>query len=86
VYQLHTGYAPAGGVRFPHFGANVAHEIAPQHVDLPPFVSVGGGGLGLIGSGFLSNQYAPFAVGNPNQMPANSQLPSGSTTPISTIA
>src|SRR4051812_19771071 len=78
VYQLHTGYAPNGSVRFPHFGANVAQEIAPHNVDLPPFVTVGGG-LGLIGNGFLSNQYAPFAVANPNQMPANSTLPGGIT-------
>lgn len=74
VYQMHTGYVPAGGVRFPHFGSNVAHEIAPQNVDLPPFVSVGGG-FGLVGNGFLSNQYAPFSVNNPNQMPNNTQLP-----------
>src|SRR6185312_5268803 len=41
VYQMHTGYAPAGGVRFPSIGSIVASEIAPHDFDLPHFVCIG---------------------------------------------
>ncbi|MFO0964029.1 MAG: DUF1501 domain-containing protein [Gemmataceae bacterium] len=76
TYQMHTGYVPAGGVRFPTLGSLVAHEIAPRDFDLPHFVRVGGGGLGGgLGSGFLGMSYAPFQVGNPSQMPQNVERP-----------
>jgi uncharacterized protein (DUF1501 family) len=54
----------------------VASEIAPRDFDLPHFVSVGNR-FSTMGSGFLGMQYAPFVVGNPNQMPGNAELPSG---------
>ena len=77
TYLMKTGYLPVGGVRFPSIGALVANEIAPRDFDLPHFVTVGGRGFGggNIGSGFLGMQFAPFVVGDPNQMPANVQLP-----------
>lgn len=79
TYLMKTGYLPVGGVRFPSMGAIVASEIAPRAFDLPHFVSVGGRGFGgNIGSGFLGMQFSPFAVGDPNQMPANVQLPADS--------
>jgi hypothetical protein len=78
VYQMHTGYIPAGGVRFPSIGSIVASEIAPKEFDLPSFVFVGGRG-GSIGSGFLGMSVAPFGVGDPNQMPANLR-PAGGVT------
>src|SRR4051812_36813217 len=62
VYQLKTGYAPSGGVKFPAFGSVVANEIAPPDFDLPSFVSIGR--RDTIGSGFLGMQVAPFAVQN----------------------
>jgi len=76
TYQMHTGYAPAGGVRFPSIGSLVASEIGPRDSELPHFVSVGSR-LGSIGSGFLGMTYAPFVVNNPSQMPANVALPTG---------
>jgi Protein of unknown function (DUF1501) len=76
TYQMHTGYIPVGGVRFPTLGSIVTSEIAPREFDLPHFVSVGNR-FGTLGSGFLGMTYAPFVVGNPNQMPTNVELPQG---------
>jgi uncharacterized protein (DUF1501 family) len=76
TYQMHTGYVPLAGIKYPSLGALVASEIAPEDFDLPHFVSVGGR-LGTIGSGFLGMRYAPFVVGNPQQMPGNVALPGG---------
>jgi hypothetical protein len=77
---MKTGYLPVGGVRFPTMGSIVASEIAPRGFDLPHFVQIGGRGLGAgLGSGFLGMQYAPFFVGDANQMPANVTLPGDST-------
>src|SRR6266404_6666709 len=41
TYQLHTGYVPAGSVKYPSLGSIVAAELGPQGFDLPHFVSVG---------------------------------------------
>ncbi|MBI2807400.1 MAG: DUF1501 domain-containing protein [Planctomycetes bacterium] len=82
TYLMHTGYLPVGGVRFPTLGSIVASEIAPRNFDLPSFVGIGGRGIfggGSIGSGFLGTRYAPFAIQNPDQMPANVSLPTGTT-------
>ncbi len=76
TYQMHTGYLPLGGVRYPSLGAVAAREIGPRESELPHFVSVGNR-FTTIGSGFLGMAYAPFIVANPNQMPANSELPAG---------
>jgi hypothetical protein len=76
AYQMHTGYIPAGGVKFPTLGSIVANEIAPREFDLPHFVSIGNR-LATIGSGFLGASVAPFVVPNANQMPTNSELPTG---------
>jgi hypothetical protein len=74
TYQLHTGYVPAGGVKFPTLGSLVASELAPKDFDLPHFVSIGNRGSTL-GSGFLGMSVAPFVVANPAQMPSNVELP-----------
>lgn len=73
-YQLHTGYIPSGGVKYPTFGSIAAHELGNAEFDLPHFVSVGNA-AGSIGSGFLGMNVAPFVVNNPQQMPNNVQLP-----------
>lgn len=78
TYQLHTGYAPMGSVKFPSFGSIVASEIGPKEFDLPHFVSIGNRAT-TIGSGFLGMQYAPFVVANPSQLPSNVALPRGVT-------
>jgi uncharacterized protein (DUF1501 family) len=76
TYQMQTGYAPAGGIKHPAFGALVAKEIAPKEFDLPHFVSIGGRGGGLTSS-FLGMRFSPYVVFNPGQIPANVSLPSG---------
>jgi hypothetical protein len=75
-YQLHTGYVPAGSVKYPTLGSVVASEIGSADFDLPHFVSIGSR-IEPIGSGFLGMHVAPFLVANPNQMPGNVELPSG---------
>jgi hypothetical protein len=80
TYFMKTGYLPLGGIRFPSIGSVVASEIGPREFDLPHFVQVGGRGLGgAINSGYLPIQYSPFFVNNPNDMPANTTLPAGTT-------
>ncbi len=78
-YQLHTGYAPTGSVKFPTLGSIVASEIAPSDFDLPHFVSIGNR-LDTIGSGFLGMNVAPFLVADPSKVPNNVSLPRGVST------
>ena len=73
---MHTGYIPAGSVKYPSLGSIVASEIGAQDFDLPHFVSIGGR-LGTIGAGFLGMNVAPFNVTDPNRMPSNAELPQG---------
>ena len=74
VYQLHTGYIPAGGIKHPGFGSIVASEIAPDGFDLPHFVSIGNR-FNTLSASFLGMSFAPFVVQNPTQMPNNVELP-----------
>jgi hypothetical protein len=74
VYQLHTGYLPSGAIKYPSFGALVSKELGQTDFELPYFVSVGGRFNNTAGAGFLGMRYAPFAVGDPNRMPSNSQI------------
>jgi hypothetical protein len=76
AYQLHTGYAPGGGVKHPSLGSLVSAELADAQLDLPHFVSIGNRAT-TIGSGFLGMQFAPFVVANPEQLPNNVALPGG---------
>jgi hypothetical protein len=60
---MHTGYVPNPNVDYPSYGAVIAHELADQskymNLEIPPFVSIGGGSQG---PGFLGMSYAPFVV------------------------
>lgn len=60
-YYMHTGYVPNPTIEHPGYGSVVSHELANHVSDLqiPPFVSVGGGS---VGPGFLGMTYAPFVV------------------------
>ena len=60
-YYMHTGYVPNPNVEHPSYGAVIAHELAAQvpELEIPPFVSVGGGS---VGPGFLGMTWAPFVV------------------------
>jgi uncharacterized protein (DUF1501 family) len=79
TYQLHTGYAPSGSVKYPSFGSIVAGELGPKEFDLPHFVSIGAGAASVT-SGFLGMSVSPFVVPNPNQLPNNVRLPGRLTT------
>jgi len=60
-YYMHTGYVPNPSIEHPSYGAVISHELISQVPDLeiPPFVSVGGGSVGPV---FLGMTYAPFVV------------------------
>ncbi len=63
-YYMHTGYVPNPDIEHPSYGAVIAHELWDQvkdHLEIPPFVSVGGGSEG---PGFLGLTWAPFVVGS----------------------
>ncbi len=66
-YYMHTGYAPNPNVEHPSYGAVIAHELMNQRPDLqiPPFISVGGGS---VGPGFLGMAWAPFSVSSNGQV------------------
>ena len=60
-YYMHTGYVPNPNIVHPSYGSIVAHQLAESRseLDIPPFVSVGGGSEG---PGFLGMSWAPFSV------------------------
>jgi uncharacterized protein (DUF1501 family) len=64
-YYMHTGYVPNPNIEHPSYGSVIAHELEEQSkalkLEVPPFVSVGGGS---VGPGFLGMTFAPFVVGS----------------------
>lgn len=62
-YYMHTGYVPNPNIEHPGYGSVISHELfhPESGLEIPPFVSVGGGS---VGPGFLGMQYAPFVVGS----------------------
>ena len=66
-YYMHTGYVPNPNIEHPSYGAVLSHELIDQRSDLeiPPFVSVGGGSEG---PGFLGMAWAPFVVNSNGQV------------------
>ena len=60
-YYMHTGFTPNPNITHPSYGSVVAHELGADrpNLDIPAFVSVGGGSEG---PGFLGMAYAPFSV------------------------
>ena len=47
-YYMHTGYVPNPNIEHPSYGSVVAHELErrPPDLEIPPFVSIGGGSEG----------------------------------------
>lgn len=66
-YYMHTGYVPNPNIEHPSYGAVLSHELIDQRADLeiPPFVSVGGGS---VGPGFLGMAWSPFVVNSNGQV------------------
>ncbi len=66
-YYMHTGYVPNPNVEHPSYGAVISHETIDQRpeLEIPPFVTVGGGSEG---PGFLGMAWAPFAVNSNGQI------------------
>jgi uncharacterized protein DUF1501 len=66
-YYMHTGYVPNPNIEHPSYGSVISHETADQRPDLeiPPFVSIGGGSEG---PGFLGMSWAPFSVTSTGQI------------------
>lgn len=61
TYYMHTAYVPNPTVVHPSFGTVVSYELGAKRKDLeiPSFVSIGGGGMS---PGFLGMSHAPFVV------------------------
>ncbi len=66
-YYMHTGYVPNPNIEHPSYGAVIAHETIDQRpeLEIPPFISVGGGS---VGPGFLGMAWAPFTVSSNGQV------------------
>src|SRR5262245_4376819 len=66
-YYMHTGYVPNPNIEHPSYGAVLAHELYDQrqNLEIPPFISVGGGS---VGPGFLGMAWAPFTVNSNGQI------------------
>ena len=58
-YYMHTGYVPNPNIEHPSYGAVLANQLDRDDLEIPQFVSVGGGSMG---AGFLGAQYNPFSV------------------------
>ena len=70
---MSTGRSPNPLVEFPHMGSVLSYQYsqdleAMKGMDLPAFISVGGG---RVGPGFLGMKYAAFNVQNPGAAPEN---------------
>ncbi|MEZ6096667.1 MAG: DUF1501 domain-containing protein [Pirellulaceae bacterium] len=61
AYYMHTGFVPQPSIQYPSYGSVISQQLFDSRSDLeiPPFVSVGGGSEG---PGFLGMAWAPFTV------------------------
>jgi uncharacterized protein (DUF1501 family) len=66
-YYMHTGYTPNPNIEYPSYGSVISHELIDQrpNLEIPPFISVGGGSEG---PGFLGMAWAPFVVNSNGQV------------------
>jgi len=74
---MSTGRTPNPLSEFPHVGSALSYVTsqdaeAMKNMELPAFISVGGG---RVGPGFLGMKYAAFTVQNPGSPPENVQPP-----------
>jgi uncharacterized protein (DUF1501 family) len=65
-YLMHTGFRKGqNGVAHPVMGSIVAHELAKDSSELPPFVSVGSPRFGGYGPGHFGPKFSPIRVDDP---------------------
>ena len=77
TFLMNTGRVPNPLSEFPHIGSVLGYQYsqdleAMKNMDLPLFISVGGG---RVGPGFLGMKYASFDVRNPGAPPENVEPP-----------
>jgi len=58
-YYMHTGYVPSPSMEHPSYGSVLSHQLRRDDIEIPQFVTIGGGSMG---AGFLGAQYNPFSV------------------------
>ena len=68
THNMFTGYKPSPAIQFPSFGSVVSHELGVRN-NLPPYVCIPNVPNPYAGTGYMSNAYGPFSLGND---PANS--------------
>ena len=61
-HSMFTGYRPSPALTYPSIGSVTAHEYGPRK-DMPPYIVVPTAGSQYLGTGYLSNQFGPFALG-----------------------
>lgn len=61
-HSMFTGYRPSPALTYPSMGSVTAQEMGPRR-DMPPYIVVPTAGSQYLGSGYLSNQFGPFALG-----------------------
>jgi uncharacterized protein (DUF1501 family) len=61
TYYMQTGFVPQPNIEYPSYGSVISHQLhsARQDLEIPPFISIGGGSEG---PGFLGMAWAPFVV------------------------
>lgn len=66
-YYMHTSYVPNPTVVHPTFGSVASYELGSKRkeLEIPAFVSIGGGGMS---PGFLGMTHAPFVVDRRGQI------------------
>ena len=77
TFLMNTGRSPSPVVNYPSIGSVASKILTPKDLDLPAFITVGGGAGARVGSGFLGMTYAPFTVQNPGTLPENVAAPMG---------
>lgn len=69
MHNMLTGYRPSPALKYPSFGSIISHELGNRN-KLPSYVIVPNAFSPENGSGYLSTQYGPFAIGSNPEDPS----------------
>jgi uncharacterized protein (DUF1501 family) len=61
-HSMFTGYRPSPALTYPSMGSVTAQQLGVRN-NMPPYIVVPTAGSQFLNSGYLSNQYGPFALG-----------------------